>query len=259
MKIIMEETNRNSIRINRFLAKCGLGSRRACEKYINSGRVTVNGVIVTALSFQVNPDKDNVLIDGQPASILEKEHNIILNKPKGYIVSREAQGGKSVFDLLKGFPKNLQYAGRLDADSEGLLFLSTNGEIILRLTHPRYKTSKIYLVTTDRLLTEEALSHFRKGVALDDGTTQPAQIDLIRDAPPGYRIILHEGRNRQIRRMMEALGYKVFRLTRVAFGLLNLGNLKRGDFRPLTDNELWKLKRNLKIKETPQGASGKET
>ena len=245
----MESSSENKIRINRFLAKCGLGARRNCEKFITQGRVTVNGTVVTALSFQVDTEMDKVEVDGKAVAPLEKEFNIILNKPKGYVVSREAQGGKSVFELLKGFPKNLQYAGRLDADSEGLLFLSTNGDIIQALTHPRYKVSKIYLVTTDRPLSESALAAFRKGVGLDDGPTQPAQIDPIRPMPPGYRIILHEGRNRQIRRMMDALGYRVYRLTRVAFGLLTLGSLKRGDFRSLSENELWKLKRNLKIKE----------
>lgn len=241
--------NSDTLRINSFLSKCGLGSRRSCERFIRNQRVKVNGVLIDSLAHQVNPSQDTVTVDDAPVNIPDKEHHLILNKPAGYIVSRDAQGGRSVFELLKGFPQNLQYAGRLDAESEGLLFFSTNGEIILRLTHPRYKTGKIYLVTTDQVLSEKALDLFRKGVTLEDGITQPAQIDALPASTREYRIILHEGRNRQIRRMMDVLGYKVRKLKRITFGPLNLGHLKCGHFRPLTENELWKLKRNLKLKD----------
>jgi pseudouridine synthase len=228
---------------------CGLGSRRSCERYVRGRKVSVNDVTVTDLSFKIDPDLDTVALDGKPVRPAEKEFYLLLNKPRGYVVSRDAQGGKSVFQLLKGFPKNLQYAGRLDADSEGLLFLTTNGEMIQRLTHPSHQASKIYLATLDRKLEEKDMAAFRNGLPLEEGPTLPAQIDLIREIPPGYRVILREGRNRQIRRMMEALGRRVCRLTRVAFGPLNLGKLKSGDYRPLTKNEIWKLKRNLRLKD----------
>ena len=254
----MQEPLDNSVRINRYLSMSGLGSRRSCEKYIRGRKVSVNNSIITDLSFKIDPDKDAVLLDGKPIRPLEKEVYLLLNKPKGYVVSRDAQGGRSVFELLKGFPKNLQYAGRLDSDSEGLLFLTTNGEMIQRLTHPSHKESKIYLVTVDSLLTLEALAAFRRGLQLEEGVTQPAQIDLLHDKPPAYRIILREGRNRQVRRMMEKLGHRVFRLTRVAFGPLNLGKLKSGDYRQLTKNEVWKLKRNLKMRSTAHDVPDKE-
>ncbi|MFH0919982.1 MAG: pseudouridine synthase [Fibrobacterota bacterium] len=235
------------LRINRFLSQCGLGSRRECEGLVRHGVVTLNGTVVKDLATRVNPEKDTVLVRGTPVRLLDTQIYILLNKPTGVVVSRKGYSEKTVFDLLPGFPANLSYAGRLDADSEGLLLLTTNGELINRLAHPRYEMSKVYLVTLDRPLTKESIEKFRRGVALEDGTTLPAQIDRISPTAPDYRIILREGRNRQIRRMAEALGVRVVRLTRVAFGPFTLGNLKSGAFRHLSKNETGKLKRNLKL------------
>lgn len=237
----------SAVRINRFLSSCGLGSRRECEKYVLGGRVSKNGRTIVSLSEKIDIETDKVSLNGKPIQPVEKQWYIMLNKPAGYVVSREGQNQKSVFDLLPGLPKNLAYAGRLDTDSEGLLFLTTNGDLINRLAHPRYGISKVYLVTTDRLLSEAEMRRFRQGLPLEEGMTSPAQIDCIDRERRRYRIILTEGRNRQIRRMMECLFARVKDLTRVAFGLLTLGNLKQGAWRHLTRNELWKLKRDLGI------------
>lgn len=236
------------IRLNRFLAMSGLGARRSCERFIRSGRIRVNGAAVSDLGTRVDPEKDKIELDGKPVLLQDKPCHLILNKPEGYVVSRNPQGGRSVFDLLTGLPRNLNPAGRLDADSRGLLFLSTDGELLNRLSHPRFHVSKIYIVRTRTPLSAQALSTFRNGITLDDGPTQPAQIESADGSPCTYRIILTEGRNRQIRRMMEALNSPVTTLTRVAFGPLRLGRLKAGNWRHLTRNEMWKLKRNMNLK-----------
>ncbi|OGS33925.1 MAG: hypothetical protein A2293_02480 [Elusimicrobia bacterium RIFOXYB2_FULL_49_7] len=239
--------NDSLLRINRYLALCGLGSRRECESIVLEGRVAVNGTQVETLSFKVDREKDSVSVNGTKVKPSEEHLYIMLNKPPGYVVSRDGEGLKSVYELLTGQPKNLAYAGRLDTASEGLLLFSTNGEFINRLTHPRYGFSKIYLVTVDSPLSEAARQTFRRGIRLEEGMTLPAQIEAIAPGGTQYRIILHEGKNRQIRRMMEALGVKVLRIRRVAYGNLTLGNLKSGLFRHLTENELRKLKRDLKL------------
>jgi pseudouridine synthase len=244
---MVKKTDTRLIRINRFLSMCGLGSRRSCEKYVVQGKVKINGKAVTSLAQKVDPEKDRINVKGNILKPREKHVHLILNKPRGYVVSRKRYNKKNVFDLIRGFPKDLTYAGRLDIESEGLLFLSTHKDIVERLTHPKHKVSKIYIVGTDRELTGRQLVSFRKGIPLEDGMTRPAQIDSIKQKPPLYRIILTEGRKRQIREMMTYLGVSVETLVRVALGPLKLGNLHSGTFRHLTDNELGKLKRDLGI------------
>lgn len=241
----MEETK---VRINRFLSSCGLGSRRECERYVVNGRVTLNGKPVLSLSEKVDPEKDTVLLNDKQIRPIEKQLYLLLNKPLGYVVSRDGQALKSVFELLPGLPRNLAYAGRLDADSEGLLFLTTDGEVINRLAHPRYEECKVYLALLDRDLSVEQLGRFRQGLGLEDRMTRPAQIDkVLGEVPHLYRVMLKEGRNRQIRRMIGLIGAQVRGLRRVAFGGLTLGNLKSGAWRHLSANEVWKLKRDLKL------------
>ncbi|OGJ90867.1 MAG: hypothetical protein A2268_09495 [Candidatus Raymondbacteria bacterium RifOxyA12_full_50_37] len=235
------------VRLNRFLASCGLGARRQCERFIVHGLVQINGQTVTELATKVDPETDSVTLRGKDLKPITSSIHLILNKPAGYVVSCKGFGEKTVFDLLKGMPATLRYAGRLDKESEGLLFFSTNGELVNMLTHPRYNMGKIYLVTLDRTLNRKELDIFRKGVPLDDELTMPAQIDPLSDTQQCYRVIIHEGKNRQIRRMMQYIGSQVLRLQRVAFGPLHLGNLPTGAFRKLNKNEIYKLKRNLNL------------
>jgi len=245
----MEHANDSKIRLNRFLSSCGLGARRSCEKIILAGRVAVNGNTTHDLATRVDPEQDVVFVDDKQVEPIQEEVTLLFNKPRGYVVSREDEGEhKNIFQILKGFPRNLNYAGRLDAFSEGLLLLSTNGELINRLTHPRYKVTKVYLVTTERRLTPAELTQFRTGIELEEGVTLEAHIDALDPVKPEYRIILSEGRNRQIRRMLESLGTHAKTIRRVAYGPLLLGNLKPGDYRSITSNEWFKLKRNLKLK-----------
>lgn len=229
---------------------CGLGARRNCEELILSGKVCINGEQVSDLGRKINIIADAVTVRGASVKPIDKDIHIALNKPRGIVVSRRGfPGTKTVFDLLPAFPANLNYAGRLDQDSEGLLILSTNGDLLNKLTHPRYSYHKIYLATLSRELTPGEITTFRNGMDIgEDEKTAPAQIDRLETVEGGYRIILHEGKNRQIRRMVESFGVRVRRLTRVAMGPINIGNLKSGAWRPLTETELGKIKRDLRIK-----------
>ncbi|MBL8029611.1 MAG: rRNA pseudouridine synthase [Fibrobacteres bacterium] len=247
----MEKEKADGIRINRYLALCGFGARRVCEEMVSAGRVTVNGEIVRDLGRRIISGKDEVLVSGKTATPIEEHLYIIVHKPRGYVVShRGFPDQKTVFELLPKFPKNLNYVGRLDEESEGLLIMSTNGDFINKMTHPRYGYGKVYLVTVTRALSGSELNSFRTGMEIDEGErTIPAQIEPLEGRASAYRVILHEGKNRQIRRMMKVFGIGVIRLTRVAMGPVNLGNLECGSWRKLTTSELGKIKRDLKLKE----------
>lgn len=240
-------TNEKEIRINRFLSMCRLGSRRECEKFVINNKIKINGEIITELSQKVDINNDTVEYNGKTIKPIFENIHIILNKPIGYITSKSNYNTKSVYSLLTGFPKNLAYSGRLDVKSQGLLFFSTNGDLINKLAHPKYKMSKIYLVKTSKILSEQDLNKFRSGIKLKEKTTQKANIDIIDPKIKLYRIILKEGLNRQIRRMLEYLDCEALTIKRVAYGPIKLGNLKPGMYRKLTKNEIGKLKRNLNL------------
>ena len=225
------------MRLAKFLARAGVASRRAAEGVIAEGRVTVDGEPVTDPARDVGEGTD-VRVDGRAVSA-EQTETWILNKPSGVVsTAREPGRRRAVTDLVDS-PARLYPVGRLDADSTGLILLTNDGELANRLTHPRYEVQKTYRVELLRPPADRDLEQLRRGVELDDGPTAPARAR--RTAERVIEISIHEGRNRQVRRMAEAVGNEVVGLERVRLGSLELGELRRGEARRLTDEELGRL------------------
>jgi 23S rRNA pseudouridine2605 synthase len=223
------------MRLNRFLAAAGLGSRRHCDAVIAAGRVTINGKVCT--NFSAQPDaRDHVKVDGKLVHAAPA-FTIMLNKPAGFVSTRkDPRARDTVFDLLPETFSRLFTIGRLDAQTQGLLLLTNNGELAQQLTHPRFKVDKEYQVTLDRPWDPALASKLERGVLLDG---QRAKIEQIRSlSPTRLRVILRQGINRQIRRMFEAVGYRVKHLLRVRVGNLRLGDLPCGHWRALRHREV---------------------
>lgn len=231
-------------RLQKWLAHCGYGSRRVCEQLIQQGRVQINGAIAT-LGAKVDPQRDTITVDGKRVQPPQELVYLMLHKPRGYVTTRkDPHAPRTVMELLKDAPPNLFPIGRLDADSEGLLLFTNDGEFANRLMHPRYKLPKTYRVWVRGKPSERALKQLREGVPLDDGTTAPAQVKLIRteNGQSLLEIVLYEGRKRQIRRMCEVVGHPVQRLKRIAIGDLRLPrDLPSGKWRLLTPAEVQML------------------
>jgi 23S rRNA pseudouridine2605 synthase len=230
------------LRLQKWLARCGCGSRRACEQLIAQGRVAVNGAPAT-LGMKVDPARDAITVDGKPVNPPQQAYvYLMLHKPRGYVTTRkDPHAPRTVMELLKGVPAPVFPVGRLDADSEGLLLFTNDGAFANRLMHPRYKLPKTYRVWVQGVPSDRALQRLREGVPLEDGMTAPAQVRRIRseDGQTLLEIVLYEGRKRQIRRMCQAVGHPVRRLVRIAIGELRLPrDLKPGQWRMLTDEEL---------------------
>ena len=230
-------------RIQKVLSDQGVCSRRAAEKLIDEGRVKVNGHPVT-LGDKMDPDFDKVSIDGKSVRIVRKRQYtyLMLNKPRGYITTAsDERGRKTVMDLLAGVDRRVYPIGRLDKDSEGLLLLTDDGAFANLLTHPSGGVGKLYRVTVRPRATEEQVVKMSSGVVLDDGTkTLPCAINVVTDEPGRtvMEMTLKEGKNREIRRMCEAVGLEVVRLKRNAEGVVKLGMLKPGTYRELTKAEI---------------------
>ncbi len=232
--------------MQRLIARAGIASRRAAEDLIRRGRVRINGR-VAQLGDRVEPG-DDVRVDGKQVSEPQDHVTYVLNKPAGYVTTaRDERGRATVFDLLPPTP-GLHAVGRLDRDSEGLLLLTTDGDLTLRLTHPRYELEKEYRVwTKEGRLDGVTLKKLLAGIELDDGI---AAARSARPAPGGAVVVLTEGRKREVRRLFKVLGYPVERLVRVRVGTLKLGDLAPGAFRELSEKEL----RSLGHVPTPRGA-----
>ena len=226
------------MRLNRYLAATGVGSRRDCDELIAAGRVTINGKVCTYFSAQPDPD-DHVKVDGKLVRAAPPL-TIMLRKPAGFVSTRKDPHSRdTVFDLLPQKFSRLFNVGRLDAQTEGLLLLTNDGELAQRLTHPRYKIEKEYEVTLDRPWDPVLVPRLLRGIFLDG---QRAQITQLRPVTPAkLRVVLRQGVNRQIRRMFEAVGYRVKHLVRIRIGRLRLGDLPRGHWRALTKRELESL------------------
>ena len=249
-------------RIQKVLADQGICSRREAERLIAAGKVKVNGHPV-GLGDKMDPDYDKVSIDGKNVRIVRKRQYtyIMLHKPRGYLTTRsDDRGRKTVMDLVADVPAMLRPVGRLDKDSEGLLLLTDDGAFINLLTHPSGGVGKLYRVTVNPRATEEQVVQMASGVVLDDGVrTQPCVIHVVTDEPGRtvLEITLHEGRNRQIRRMCSAVGLQVVRLKRSAEGPLKLGMLQPGEYRELKKSEVTAL-RNAAQKNTRSTPGQKE-
>ncbi len=233
------------IRLQKYIGDCGFCSRRAAEAAIEAGRVLVDGV-PAVLGQKIDPERQTVTLDGAPVRRAEGErHYLLLNKPRGVVTTlSDEKGRRSVYDFVRDLPYRVYPVGRLDMNSDGLLLLTDDGDLAAFLTHPRHEMDKQYRVTVRGAVEEKALSRLRQPFVLDGYTTRPAAVteEEANGNETVLRIVIHEGRNRQIRRMCRAVGLTVLRLTRVAVGDLTLGDLPAGRFRPLTPAEIAYIK-----------------
>ena len=231
-------------RLQKIISAAGITSRRASETLIQNGQVAVNGVVVTELGTKADPDKDTITVDGKPLKISAQRIHILLNKPPGYITAlKDSQSRPLVTDLLKDVPDRVYPVGRLDYNTEGLLLLTNDGEWANRLMHPRHEIEKEYHVRVRGKVIDQQLKRMADGVELEDGMTAPAVVCLVKSGEQNdwISVAIHEGRNRQVRRMCEAVSLSVVRLKRIRYGSLVLGTLRSGQFRYLTDAEVREL------------------
>jgi len=231
-------------RIQKIIAAAGLASRREAERWIEQGRVLVNGRVAT-LGESADPVGDTVEVDGKKVGNPEDKVYILLNKPVGYVTTmRDPEGRPVVSDLLTDIPERVVPVGRLDLTTEGLLLLTNDGDLAQRLSHPSFHVNKTYLARVRGDVTDSAIGQLRQGVQLDDGVTAPAKAELVRHSGSHswLKITIHEGRNRQVRRMCESLGYSVSRLKRIAYAFLDDRKLETGRYRHLSAKEVQRLK-----------------
>lgn len=232
------------MRLNRFLAAAGVGSRRHCDELIAAGRVTINGQVCTNFSAQPAA-RDHVKVDGKMLHV-DPPLTIMLHKPVGFVSTRkDSHARDTIFDLLPAKFARLFNIGRLDTQTDGLLLLTNDGELAQRLTHPRYKIDKEYEVTLDRPWDPALKPKLSKGIFLDGKRARVERLHSI--GPKHLRVILRQGINRQIRRMFQAVGYQVKQLARVRVGKIRLGDLPRGHWRPLTRRELELLNEDRRV------------
>lgn len=234
-------------RLQKVLARAGLGSRRGCEGLIRDGRVTVNGRIAS-LGSSADPFTDEIRVDGERLATGGESVYVVLNKPVGVVSSSRAQGARRTVLELVDVPQRLFPVGRLDVDSEGLVLLTNDGEAALRLSHPRYEQEKEYRVLVDRPPAVESLEAWRRGIVFADGSrAMPARVSLVGREGKGawLSVVMREGRKRQIRETAQLLGMRVRRLVRVRIDGIRLGDLKPGEWRRLSPAEAERLRRSL--------------
>ncbi|MDD6214383.1 MAG: pseudouridine synthase [Firmicutes bacterium] len=235
------------VRLQKYIAMCGVASRRAAENLISEGRVKVNGKTVNEQGIKVEIGADTVALNGKEIKPNRKNYYIMLNKPIGYVSTVHDQFERpTVVDLLKNEIKTRIFpVGRLDYDTEGLLLLTNDGDFTYKVTHPKFKVDKTYIAVLKGGISIKGLAELRKGVTLDDGfVTSPAQLEML-DADNGHttiKITIHEGQNRQVRRMFESVGARVVELQRISVGNVELGTLPLGRWRYLTAHEINYLK-----------------
>lgn len=237
-------SDEEGIRLQKVLAQAGIASRRASEILIGEGRVEVNGKVVTEQGRRVNPERDTIRVDGSRIPPPRRHQYLVLNKPRGVVSTMEdPEGRRTLADLLPRKSERLFHVGRLDTDTEGLILLTNDGEFANRMSHPRYRVPKTYLTEVAGLVEPRTLRRLEKGLRLDDGPVKPDKVKLISrgESRSLLAITLHEGRNRIVRRMMDAVGHPVDRLARTGIGPVRLGQLTIGTARELTREELGAL------------------
>lgn len=233
------------MRLQKYLALSGVASRRASEKLIAEGHVAVNGTVITEMGVQVDETRDRVTVDGELIHLEEEKHYIAYNKPIGEVTTNsDPEGRATVMDKFRDYPVRLYPVGRLDYDSEGLLLLTNDGELMNNLLHPSREVNKTYLAKVSNHVDDDVLRRLRAGVSIDGRLTSPANARLVRHEAFDsiVMVTIHEGRYRQVRRMFEAVGHQVVQLKRVGFASVQLGDLPRGQWRRLTDDEVKRLK-----------------
>jgi 23S rRNA pseudouridine2605 synthase len=246
-------------RLQKVMAAAGIGSRRKCEELITAGRVQINGKVVNTLGAKADPARDRIVVDGKPLKPVQTHQYYKLHKPRGVLGDTVSEDGerRTVLDLAPAGAGRLFPVGRLDLHSEGLVLLTDDGELAHLLTHPRYEHTKTYYVLMESLPTAAALSALRQGVDLPEGRTAPAEVEVVQELPAELnlskgpnegvwlRIVLREGKKRQIRHMTAAVGYPTLRLVRWAIGPLTLGKVALGQCSPLTPTEVRMLRRTV--------------
>lgn len=245
--------NNNEVRLQKFMAEQGVASRRKSEDLIRAGKVKVNGHIAE-IGMKINPRKDLVTVGKQKLTNVKnrKMVYIMLNKPRGYVTTvSDKLGRKTVMDLLPDFGCRIYPVGRLDKDSEGLLLLTNDGSFTNCMTHPSHEYAKVYRVTVRPAVNDEILFNLRNGIEIDGRKTAPCEVTVLTEEENRVvlEFILHEGRNRQIRKMCESQGLEVARLKRISIGPIKLGMLKQGDYKELSEQDVKKLLRSAGHKE----------
>jgi 23S rRNA pseudouridine2605 synthase len=240
-------------RLQKVLSAAGVASRRASEELIRQGRVTVNGAVVTTLGSKADPARDEIRVDGRRIKRATRLRYLLLNKPRGYVTTRrDPQRRRTVMDLIPPHHDYVYPVGRLDYDSEGLLLLTNDGDLAAALTHPRHEVERVYRVEIAGTPDARSLHRLSRGIVLDGERTAPAKITMLfaeteRPADAVLLMTLHEGRNRQVRRMCEAIGHPVKRLTRIRIGPLTDRGLRAGQVRELTAAEVRALKKAVHL------------
>lgn len=235
----------DQLRLQKYLAEAGIASRRKCEEYILQGRVKVNNKIVTELGTKVNPEVDKVFFDGKEIQSVQENVYILLNKPIGYVTTVKDQFNRdSILDLVK-VKQRVVPVGRLDMYTSGALLLSNDGEFVYKITHPKHEIDKTYTVTLKGIVTAEEVVSLEKGVNIGDYITKPAKVKILKiDKEKNIsrlEITIHEGKNRQVRKMCEAVGKKVQALHRTKIGNISVKDLKLGQWRYLSEKEVKEL------------------
>lgn len=233
------------VRLQKFLAEADVASRRKCEQIIADGRVAVNGVVITEQGVKVDTERDIVTLDGKRVERDESLVYIMLHKAEGCVTTVNDQFDRpTVMDSVSDIRERIYPVGRLDYDTSGLIILTNDGELTYRLTHPKHNINKTYIALVDSEPTPEQIQHFESGIMLDGRKTAEARLSVIKRGKKGVfiKVVIHEGRNRQVRRMCEAIGHPVKALQRRAIGTLTLGGLKKGEYRHLTAEEVEYLK-----------------
>jgi len=233
------------------MAQCGVASRRKCEEMIRSGQVAVNGVTVLDMGVKIDPERDEVFVNGKKVYMEERYVYIMLNKPRGYITTVKDQYNRpTVMELVDQVCERVYPIGRLDYESEGLLLLTNDGNMAFYLTHPRHQIEKEYIVRVNGFPSPQDLDKLRYGIDIGGFVTSPAKVSVVKynKQSTTIKIVIREGKNRQIRRMFDAIGYKVTYLKRIRIGSIELGDLKPGEWRYLTNKEVNALKEYITAK-----------
>ena len=242
VQINMEE------RLQKYLAECGIASRRKCEEYILQGKVQVNGKTITELGVKVNPEKDKITFEGKNVKQEERKVYILLNKPIGYVTTSDEQFGRDkVLDLVK-VRERVVPVGRLDMYTSGALILTNDGDFVYKVTHPKHEITKTYTVTVKGIIQNEEVEQLKNGVKIDDYITRPAKVKILKTDEEKdisrLEITIHEGKNRQVRKMCESVGRKVIALHRSKIGNIGVKDIELGKWRYLTANEVKQILKN---------------
>lgn len=232
------------MRLQKYMATCQVASRRQSEDIIAQGRVAINGIKVTQQGMRVDPKKDRITVDGKLIRPVTRKSYVLLNKPIGYLTTvSDPEGRPTIYDLVPEYKGKLIPVGRLDMDSQGLLLLTNDGDFAYRMTHPKFGIRKTYRVRVDGIIDDSSVESLRKGVHLEDGMTSKAKVKVLKRGKGSshLEITLREGKNRQVRRMCDAVGHPVLSLTRTQIENLSLRHMDTGDHRPLEKDELIRL------------------